>query len=210
MEVDEEEDDDDGDDDDYDDKDQRDIEGELATQLVDTTVFWKQAPYDLVFTVPSFLRSLFSVDFSHALPSRCHPSHKGQTLSSLLATAKLNFNHFIKVHQYAAIHGPNLRRALARGAGLLCANNQPGVDLCIPFTFGNDLLQKDSTTAVLVQIKNDPKITKMKNLFDLMDPIRLGILPKKMSKPMPVIRIVFSLASSEPSIVIRQNDDSKS
>ncbi|KAG6843442.1 hypothetical protein H0H87_004567, partial [Tephrocybe sp. NHM501043] len=193
-------------------EDQTDIEGELAKQHVDTSVFWKQAPYDLVFTVPSFLRNLFSIDFSHALPSRCHPSHKGQTLSSLLATAKLNFNHFIKVHEYAAIRDPNLRRALARGAGLLCANNQPGVDLCIPFTFGDDHLQKDSTTAVLLQINNGPKITeaKMDDLFDLMDPILLGILSDKTPNPMPVIRIVLSLASSKSSIVIRQNDDSKS
>ncbi|KAG6856553.1 hypothetical protein H0H87_003235 [Tephrocybe sp. NHM501043] len=194
------------------DESHKDIDFNFAHQPVDRTVYRNVSLYNLVFTAPCFLRKLFSIDFSNALPSRSHDLHKDQTLSSLLASAKMNFNHFIKVHESAAIGRANGRFALARGAGLMCTNTQSGVDAVVYYTYGDGYLQENNIGAILMQFKDDPSITvtDMDDFFDLMDPIRLGILSDETSNPIPIVRIVFSLASAKSSILLRENDHSES
>ena len=121
-------------------------------------------------------------------------------LADTFKDSKVYFTHFIKVHQHALVHVEYLMRLMARGAAVLCANGQPGVDGIIPFLFEGDEIKPDNIGVIMFQVKNDVKYTSFPrlNLFHAMDPFSVEIL----SHPtrVPVIRIVFALAATTPTI----------
>jgi hypothetical protein len=94
--------------------------------------------------------------------------------------AQLHFSHFVKVHEYKAIDLTSLLLLQGRGAAVLCANNQTGVDTINVFLKDGTTLVKTNSGLILGQIKNDAKYTTtpQQRLFDLMDPYALGILDK--------------------------------
>jgi hypothetical protein len=47
--------------------------------------------------------------------------------------AKMHFNHYVKVHEYAAIDAESLLLLSGRGGGILCANSQYMIDEINPF-----------------------------------------------------------------------------
>ena len=83
----------------------------------------------------------------------------------------------------------------------MCSDNQEGLDILIPICHTDQALSRHTVTAILVQLKNDEKyMLKIdKELFDNMDPIKLGLFPPNVN-PKPVIQIVFALASTDVGI----------
>jgi hypothetical protein len=126
-----------------------------------------------------------------------------QMLQKDFPNAHLHFNHFVKVHEYKAIDLISLLLLKGRGAAVLCANNQTGIDAINIFLKDGTRLIKDNAGLILHQIKNDSKFTKtpQQKLFDLMDPYTLGILDEDCSA-VPVIKIVFALAAKIPGLHI--------
>jgi len=122
--------------------------------------------------------------------------------------AKMHFNHFIKVHQFDVIGRRYLSAFLARGAAILCANCQAGIDILIPFVHDEDVPLKDTNIGfILVQVKNNMAVTAnlSDDLFESMDPYKLGILNEddKNERLIPMIRILFSLATRTPTVRVR-------
>jgi hypothetical protein len=111
------------------------------------------------------------------------------------------FNHVIKVQKEKMYSAEHLWKFITRGAMMLCANNQQGVDIVIPICHTKKALSCDSVTAILVQVKNAEKYQSNidKTLFDGMAPINLGLFPDNVV-PKPVIRIVFALAAVEAGV----------
>ena len=124
------------------------------------------------------------------------------------------FNHCIKASDLDVVNQKGLLRIMSRGGILICANSMRAVDLIIPVTFKGTALRPDNITAVLIQVKNDRSFTdKMRTpLFAAMDPIDLGLFAGP-STALPVIRMVFALASPRPLVDIpaqgRRNKFSK-
>jgi hypothetical protein len=68
-----------------------------------------------------------------------------------------HFSHFVKVHEYRAIDMDSLLLLLGRGAAVLCANNQTGIDAILVFLRDGTKLVRENAGLCLVQVKNDPK-----------------------------------------------------
>ncbi|TFY64621.1 hypothetical protein EVJ58_g2500 [Rhodofomes roseus] len=109
----------------------------------------------------------------------------------------LHFNHFVKLHQQSVPNPKNLLALLARGAAVLCANNQPGVDAILTGIHG-DYAHPSKLCVILVQSKNDSKYTAVpqEEIFNAMDPYVSEMLvpPDETLDTKPIIRIVFALA----------------
>ena len=139
---------------------------------------------DLMKSMPNFYREGEKVDFA--------------------ATFKdygIWFNHVIKVQKEKMYSAEHLWKFITRGAMMLCANNQQGVDIVIPICHTKKALSRNSVTAIFVQVKNAENYQSNidKTLFDGMDPINLGLFPDNVV-PKPVIRIVFALAAVEAGV----------
>ena len=106
--------------------------------------------------------------------------------------ARLHFNHYVKVHEQEAIDTVSLLLLQGRGAAVLCADNQTGLDAINVFLREGTQLIRDSAGLVLSQIKNHSKYTKtpQQKLFDAMDLYDLGILSKR-DAAVPLIKIVL-------------------
>ena len=140
------------------------------------------------------------------------PSHysKGHSSSTVLEKAFgdsfIYFNHFIKVYDFKMINRKYLWRLICRGAAVVCASNQMGVDILVPVLTGT-ILQPEFVSAILFQVKNNARYTNNVSptsaiLFTMMDPFKVGLFSKRdMENPLPpVLRIVLALASRKPSV----------
>ena len=143
------------------------------------------------------------VDITASHGWRCQPggiSNQTLPLGDAFKNSKIYFHHFIKVHEHALFDKKHLMRLMARGAAMLCANGQPGVDGIIPFLLDGDKITPDNIGIIMFQVKNDARhshIPKV-DLFDAMDPQNLGLF----STDIPIIRIVFALAANQPQLVL--------
>ncbi|KAA1471223.1 hypothetical protein DENSPDRAFT_99917 [Dentipellis sp. KUC8613] len=143
----------------------------------------------------------------HASLSRMYPAKyrtladQNKRLEKAFEGADIWFNHLIKVYDFDVINQEYLWMILSRGAAVICANNQRGVDIVIPILFKNNSLKKN-ISAILIQVKNDPSFTDTvrSSLFDGMSPFDVGLFSEDVAEPLPVIRMVFALASKKSAI----------
>jgi len=112
------------------------------------------------------------------------------------------FNHIIRTEDRNMINSEFLWMFLTRGAMISCPHNQEGVDIVLPVCLRDANLSPENVTAILIQVKNakEFKCRIDKTVFDGMDPFRVGLFGRGLS-PMPVIRMVFALASEEPNVL---------
>jgi hypothetical protein len=170
-----------------------------------------------VVSVLDFLETLFPHSLHEILrsakPSNYREKESTDTVS-LAATfehAHMWFNHFIKVHDSKVLNVRFLTRLMARGAAVICPNNQEGIDLAIPILLNGTIIEESNTSVILIQVKNNAAIgTRVQRaIFDAMDPIKLGIFESK-KEFKPTIRMVFafgrpdsfSFVPGEPSIAV--------
>jgi hypothetical protein len=132
------------------------------------------------------------------------------------------FNHVIKIEKPEMISIEHLWKFVVRGAMILCATNQEGIDIVLPVCDVKQDLGPDSVTAIIIQVKNAMKYnaTLKGGLFNAMDTAVLfsepnsdvtSAQPKQKRRKVEstdveskgVIRIVFALASSEPAVRFR-------
>ena len=111
-----------------------------------------------VITMHDFLDALVPPDrrpfVRRQMPIPCALGHSSEPLACAFARASLYFNHFIKVHNAKMVNRKYLWCLFCRGAAVICANNQCGIDIIIPVLMGN-ILDPKFITAILVQVKND-------------------------------------------------------
>ena len=153
-------------------------------------------------SVPKFMNALFKF--------KRHPSYD-DSLKALFANSKIFFNHWVKIHQHAIVDVQYLAQLMRRGAALLCANNQAGIDGVIPFLLAGHTIFPNNIGVILWQVKNDSKHTDKPDhsLFNAMNPYKLGIL--NAGDDILFIRIIFSLASKSPCLTrVKCQDDPKS
>jgi hypothetical protein len=147
-------------------------------------------------------------DFTRALPSAIHPEarkkYKRSPFKKTFADAKMYFNHFVKVADYQVINRDYLWRMILRGAAIVCANNQAGVEFIIPFCYSDKELGRANVSGMFWQIKNDARFGGHPHayLFDAMDPYKLGTYDDQDEDAetggLPIIRVVAALVSKVP------------
>ncbi|THH12022.1 hypothetical protein EW145_g267 [Phellinidium pouzarii] len=145
--------------------------------------------------------------FKKAHPSCVHPkSHNlfdGKDLETAFKDAVMNFSHFTKVSDRECINRKYMWRLMIRGAGVICANGQMGIDIALPFCYYDKVLGRNNVSAIIFQVKNDKSfsVRPQPSLFDAMDPFSISMFDGDCDNlpdgPMPVIRIVAALASNK-------------
>ncbi|KAH9828947.1 uncharacterized protein C8Q71DRAFT_684773, partial [Rhodofomes roseus] len=155
-----------------------------------------------IVTVSQFLKALLAKPCHDITPLEYHHvQHADLRLEFAFKDCFVYFNHFIKATSFEVVNQAYLRLAISRGAALICADNQAGVNIIIPCLFGTQLVS-EKVTAIMVQVKNDRRFTTkvQRHLFTAMNPYTCGIFAKDVKDPPPVLRMVFALASSGPAV----------
>ncbi|KAG6898934.1 hypothetical protein C0993_002574 [Termitomyces sp. T159_Od127] len=134
-------------------------------------------------------------------------SDKNVSLQRCFEHSEVHFNHFIRIEHASAMNRNTLYGLIARGAAILCCENQPGVDVIIPFVFdARKPVGPDNVSVILCQVRNAFQYTTkvVGHLFETyMDPFKLGVFnPPDEQAPIPFIRMVMALGSPDPGISI--------
>jgi len=138
-------------------------------------------------------------------PVRARNSEEAEkTLEDTFRDSNIYFNHFVKIRDRRVISRQFLWGLIARGAAALCADFQYGIDIVIPYLFWDRILRRQNVSAFLIQVKNDEtfKESPQEYLFDMMNPYRIEFFDKNESHPVPLIRMLFALASENSSIAV--------
>jgi hypothetical protein len=100
-----------------------------------------------------------------------HPDPK--TFEAVFQDYGMWFNHVIKIEEKEMISIDHLWKFIMRGAMILCATNQQGIDIVLPVGHMTETLGPDTVTAIVIQVKNakDYKATLQGDLFDAMDSV---------------------------------------
>lgn len=161
-----------------------------------------------VISILDLLSHLLHQDW-HKAVKNANPSHLRNDTENLpfqktFEGAVTHFTQFIKVHDYKVINRAFLWMVLARGAAILCANNQAGLDIIIPFLIRNEPLARNILSAIIIQVKNDVSYgaTPYRTLFHLMNPYHIGFYDHDEENPVPIIRMVFALGAKDSNVVV--------
>jgi hypothetical protein len=105
--------------------------------------------------------------------SRPMNDDKRTTFKEIFEDYGMWFNHIIKIEKKEMISIDHLWKFVVRGAMVLCATNQEGIDIVLPVCDVMQNLGPNSVTAVVIQVKNaqDYKAALQANLFDAMDSV---------------------------------------
>ena len=147
------------------------------------------------------------------IPSRFVDANSIYALDMLpkdFPNAQLHCSHFMKVHERKAIDITSLLLLQGRGAAVLCANNQTGIDAINVFLRDGTQLVEGNVGLILHQVKNDSKYSTkpLQKLFDAMDPYDIGILEEG-APALPLIKIVFALAARIASLNVVRHSPTK-
>ena len=167
----------------------------------DLAVEEKNADF-MAFEVTRFIEKLFISKWSSVIlgskPAKLCTKDDDKEFRECFANSRMHFNHFIKVHDFKVINRAFLWPLIARGAAVLCANNQGGVDVILPFLYSDGKLGRDNVSAIFIQVKNDKRFSSTPNqfLFNAINPYFLGFFDIDEENPVPIVRMVFALAAS--------------
>ncbi|KLO17713.1 hypothetical protein SCHPADRAFT_936903 [Schizopora paradoxa] len=129
--------------------------------------------------------------------------------------ARLYFNHFIKVHDFGAIESPCLTALLCRGAAVLCADGEEGIDIIIQALLPSDspktnpyVIDSTRLVSIAISVKNG-NLYGTSPHWQLCDSMVEVLLAN--NAPKAIFRIVFALGAEELAIRFqkgRDDDDS--
>jgi len=153
--------------------------------------------------VTEFMKALLPSQASQkllaSLPTRWRQGDGAKSFSLAFNECSLWFNHIIKVDDSDVIKREFLWKYVTRGAMIVCKDNQQGVDIIVPVVSLPGNLSPRTVTAILIQVKNAKNygLEPKEGLFNAMDPCGLGLLS---DHPLPIIRMVFALASPRAGV----------
>ena len=162
---------------------------------------------DRVIPVSDFIQELVasSDQILDSKPVRARTSDEAKkTFKDTFCDSNIFFNHFVKFRDCGVINQKYLWHLIARGAAGLCADFQFGIDIVIPFLFWDRCLRRINVSAIFIQCKNDATFqsTPCGYLYDMMNPYHLQFFNEDETDPVPVIRMVFALASPDGDVVV--------
>ncbi|KAF8590539.1 hypothetical protein K439DRAFT_1657311 [Ramaria rubella] len=151
--------------------------------------------YHTPITVKEFLTCLFA-ETHHKTIFKAQVFEDGPTLEEALGDSWMHFTHFIKATDHKVVNRQFLARAMARGAAILCADNQLGIDAIVPYCYKGNSISPDNMGVLAIQSRNVFNFHWYHPwVFANMHPKRTGVFNAK-SQDIPVINIVFSVGVS--------------
>jgi hypothetical protein len=157
-----------------------------------------------------FKKGFYEAHIKNAKPSKLRCPEDDKTFAETFKGAHLYVTHFIKIHDCSVLSLDFLMRLAVRGVGVVCPDNQAGIDIVLPAVYKDTTLRKDNMTVILEQSKNSKKFsTSPKDyLFAAMSPFSLRIFDRSMPNPPPVIQMIYSLASRRPIVHVMERGSS--
>jgi len=156
-------------------------------------------PYHVPLRLTEFLTTLFAGNYRTEI-LEAQAIEGGTSLQQTFKDAWVHFTHFVKVHDHKVVDRKFLMRLMARGAAVLCADNQLGIDAIVPVCYKGTELTPTNMTCILVQGKNVHDLVNSRPvLFANMDPFYVGVYEKGAKDCPPVIKIVLSVGTERPS-----------
>lgn len=186
------------------------IVSNITIDTLDGLAFRNPKKPSFVVKTTSYFEALFAQNIYNdvirdAQPSRLRSDSELKTFAQTFEDSYIYVTHFIKVYDYSVLTDSFIMVFAVRGAAILCAENQAGIDAIIPVVYKDKVLNRMNMTVILKQSKNNSKFSTIPHgyLFDLMNPFTLGIFNKH-EPPRPVIRMVYALAAHSPVIRVMQ------
>ncbi|EAU82803.2 hypothetical protein CC1G_11320 [Coprinopsis cinerea okayama7 len=154
-----------------------------------------------VVTVSDWMKQLLPAMHHSDLDDMLPSIGEGAPFTQAFAECRIWCNHFIQVQSFSILNTRFLCALLSNGIGVLCARGQPGIDM-LWIGLRGDEIREDNLVLILGQAKNDRCFTANPDrvVLDTMDPINLRICDPNRS--IPVIRMVFALASEKPGVTL--------
>jgi len=191
-------------------------QGELITcnisiDTLDSLMFEDKTLRSLVVDATSYFEALFASDIyekkiKNSFPSKLRELGQNKTFAETFKDSRIYVTHFIKVYDYKVLSTEFLMKCAARGAAIVCADNQLDVDVILPMIYKDQVLKKENVTCILVQSKNDAMFSTKPQRY-LFDAMRLSFF--KTTNPPPVIRMVYALVSCESAVCIARRPSRK-
>ncbi|KAF8512030.1 hypothetical protein BU17DRAFT_69392 [Hysterangium stoloniferum] len=174
-----------------------------------------------------FAQGIYNERIKDRVPSMLNTMSHNKSFAETFKDSRIYVTHFIKIYDSRVLSIEFLGRLAARGARVLCADNQFGIDVALPMLYKDPDSGKEFVSVIMNVIlvppvlRTDPLVLlipiddgitmkQSKNdfrysdkpidfLFDKMSPFDLRIFDKS-SDPPPVIRMVYALASSKSKV----------
>ncbi|KAG6819007.1 hypothetical protein H0H93_016449 [Arthromyces matolae] len=177
----------------------------LLTMTRDTIVYPRHAAQSTTnrsIPLPLFFKTLLGIpNLDATLPVNVADGDEGAAFGEAFKDSRIHFNHFVKVTDSEVINRDFLWMIASRGAGILCADRQLGINAILVAVLDHKKpLGPDNIVIILLQMKNDKsyQLEFRGHLYSIMNPYLLRILEKSgPCNDIPFIRLVFALASSE-------------
>jgi len=156
----------------------------------------------LIVPVTSYFKALFTQGIYDkkiwdSFPSMLGSDSHDKSFVEMFKDSHIYITHFIKVYDFKVLSVQFLSRLAAQGAGVICADNQCGIDMALPMLWKHPESGKVFVSVIMKQSKNNSNYSDnpVPFLFDNMNPFNLHIFDKSVEPP-PVIRMVYPLASA--------------
>ncbi|KAF8508554.1 hypothetical protein JB92DRAFT_2952479 [Gautieria morchelliformis] len=154
--------------------------------------------YHILVPVTAFLTNLFA-DGHKATVLDTQAYEGGPSLKEAFKDSWTHCTHFVKVTDHKVVNRKFLMRLMARGAGVLCADNQLEIDAIIPVCYKGKELVTENITVIAIRCRNAVPLHKPRDaIFTSMDPNHAGIFDKDHPGDIPIIKLVLSIATNTP------------
>ncbi|KAF8328923.1 uncharacterized protein EI90DRAFT_3155623 [Cantharellus anzutake] len=143
---------------------------------------------NIIIDTALFTHDIYRKSIKDSLPSRLLTGSCNDSFAETFKSSRIYITHFIKVYDFKVLSVQYLFKLAARGVGVVCADNQHGIDVVIPILYQDTILRRNNMSVPMIQSKNDDSYGTSPNqhLFDKMDPFKLGIFVKSTGPP-PVV-----------------------
>lgn len=170
---------------------------DAAVRKMNASIEWpsllehEYTDWNRVISVPAFLRELFRSDDL-------------EDIFSEFKDAKLHFNHFIEVHEADVLQSMHLTALLTRGTAVFCGDKDESIIyMVIPIMLNSEsessVVESGRLALICIRVAYDKHYQDGPN-WDLCKSMGKWFEENEGLGPVPVIRIVFALASETPML----------
>jgi hypothetical protein len=180
------------------------LDGRWRGELVVALLLGTQPPTQRWVSISDFMQALLPkekyLELQGSLPTSWRAG-EDRTFVETFQDYAMWFNHIIRIEEDEMINTEYLWMFITRGAMIIDTHNQNGVDIVLPLCLRTGNLSRKTVSAVIIQVKNSGlyEYNIEKTLFNGLCPFEVGLFNEG-STPRPVIRMIFTLASSESGV----------
>lgn len=132
-----------------------------------------------------------------------HEDIEPKTFQDFFKDSFCHFTHFVRVEDSKVLTAEFVCSMMIRGAAILCKVGEAAIDIVFGACLNGEALTPDNMVMLAVQVKNDQSLsTPRQDFFSAMKPQCIDFSRANLGKRLPVIRMVFSLASNPEEVTV--------